>query len=571
MIGILPSEIVPSSRPLSASIASLFNNGIVGIWVDPNDTSTILTGAPHATQAAVEQTADIVLDKSMGLATSSNLFNGTFTTLNPGWVNNGNGTYTGTTTATTSDLAAVGNFTINAVYEITIELSGLTGSCSSYIGSPTAKTGLTNGINKFYTLANHATYTIIRLAANSSVTVKSLTIKQVYGNHMCRYAASNIPTVSARHNWLVDTEDLASASWTKTNATVSQISGPEWKITPNTTSGIHRVSQVVADSAASALTVELKADGYSKIAITDTNATGVVSYLDLATGNVFGGASNLYVEALEAGWYSVSYKYADSTSAVVSRTWSITVLPDNATNTFGNTAWAANGSSSIRLRKPRVVPCNTLVANMSTSFDIPAYQKVVTATNYDTIGFPRYLSYKGVTGSAHYTPLGFNTSKFPYDLAMWAAVTKYNDTVSVVAELSNGPSVAGQYTLISGSASGTLGGFKATAFTDTALNNDSIALTVDKLAPATAVLASFVDVSEPLLLFKTSATPPQENTAPRGTAGYTSGKYIVLGCREGPSYFFKGQVYGFIVRSAPTYEHHSVKAELYLNGSLPTY
>ena len=77
MIGILPSEIVPSSRPLSASIASLFNNGIVGIWVDPNDPETILTGTGYAVPATVEQTADIVLDKSMGLAKSNNLFNGT--------------------------------------------------------------------------------------------------------------------------------------------------------------------------------------------------------------------------------------------------------------------------------------------------------------------------------------------------------------------------------------------------------------------------------------------------------------------------------------------------------------
>lgn len=568
MIGILPSEILPAQKPLSDSISAFFKNDTSGIWIDPNDTATILTGAAYRVPAQVEQTADVILDKSQGLALSSNLFTGTFTTLGAGWVNNGGGAYTGTTTAATSDISAVGSFILDAVYEVTVNLSNLSGTCTGYFTHTGGTPNLSNGINTFYTVCNHSSYIIIRLGTNSSVKVNSLSIRRVSGNHMLRYSGSNIPKLSARHNWLTYTEDFSNAAWVKTNVAASVYQGTSWKLVANTTSGVHRVQQVVADSGSHAFTAEFKPLGLDKLAITDSVVGTIVAYIDLSNGTQFG-ATNAYIELLEDGWVSVSFKYADTTS-VVSRTWTITLLPNSATSSFGNTAWVGNNVSGVAIRSPRSVPTNTSVASVNTDYIVPAYQSVTSSTVYNTAGFPKYIAYTGVTGSAHYTPLLIDMSLYNRDLAMWVATTKFNDTTSVVAELSNGAGVVGQYSLVSGNVWATAEGFGATTFTDPVLNTASIAITIPAIAPYTTVLASFADIDEPLLTFKSHTIDPIDNVLPRGTNPYTSSK-VILGCREGPSLFYKGNIYGFILKTGMCQEHHSVKAELYLSANLPTY
>ena len=173
----------------------------------------------------------------------------------------------------------------------------------------------------------------------------------------------------------------------------------------------------------------------------------------------------------------------------------------------------------------------------------PDYQRVNTATNYDTVGFKPYLSFNGVNQW-----LQTNSIDFTYGDKMFvcAGVRKLSDAAAgILVEIGQGTGSNRFYVTAPLSAGNFSFNTKATTDTEYAATGFS--------APVSNVLSCAYDMAASTL---SSAVNPRVNAAvptlaiiangPPGTGNY--GNYpLYIGARAGTSLWFNGRLYGLVV------------------------
>lgn len=168
----------------------------------------------------------------------------------------------------------------------------------------------------------------------------------------------DIDTVAkAEENLLTYSQELDNAAWAKSNGvvTANTTTAPDGTstadtFTPNAQTAFFRVAHPTTATGPVTVSVFVKANGYSKVAIRENQTSGAAATFDLSTGAVIGvvntggiTVSNNTITALANSWYRISCTFTGSGSLAAG----FLVLDPSYTSGSVTTTWAANGTDGI--------------------------------------------------------------------------------------------------------------------------------------------------------------------------------------------------------------------------------
>lgn len=218
------------------------------------------------------------------------------------------------------------------------------------------------------------------------------------------------------------------------------------------------------------------------------------------------------------------------------------------TTTAGNLTLTVSGT---------VTKADLRATNMGVG--LPAYQRVNTATDYDTAGFPMYLRFDGVDDGLVTPSINFTATN---KVTVFAGVRKLSDAATgFISELSTSSVVnAGTFSL---SSSPGVYSFRSTG----TANADSGA---SVSAPSTNVITCIGDIPAPLSATRNNGALSVSATTNQGTGNY--GNYpLYIGRRGGTTFPFNGHIYSLIVRGAQSTAQQIASAEAWVNGKTRAY
>jgi len=338
------------------------------MW-DMGDTATLFQDAAGtAPVTAVTQTIGMVLDKSQGLVLGPELVtNGNFSSGGTGWtfgagisISGGAANYGPSASANLENNAA--GFVSGKTYLVTFTVSSLTsGSISPWIRGTYGLAVSSNGTYSRYVVAGSGADLFLLSGVGCTATVDNVSVKLIPGNHATQPTAGWLPLFSARKNQLQKTEVLSAGSWTK-QASVTVTDNAV--IAPN---GSMIGTQV--DWTAAAVNSGIFQSGITKPANVPNTKT-------------------VYVRADSAGG---TVELTDPNNAIgsslvtLTTSWQPLVLTETTAYTaFG--LWVRKTASSpnrIYIAQPQLELGSTSTA----------YQRVNTASDYDTVGFPAFAQF----------------------------------------------------------------------------------------------------------------------------------------------------------------------------------
>ena len=524
---------------------SLFSGGTPGAWYDPSDygaTGTLFQDSAGTTPVtAVEQPVGLMLDKSQGLVLGSELVvNGNFTS-NSDWTLTASATISGgvlnVTSALFENFATQGSSgVIGKWYLISLDATVTSGAFGVFVAQVTAGNKLfgnnvtTSGRKTGYVYCSSAStsFTVILRSEGSFVgTIDNISVKELPGNHAFQATSASRPVLSARYNLLTKTEQFDDAAWTKNSATVAA-NGSAWRITDATVVASANIQQSVTVVANTPHTFQLEfekqASGIFAIAI--GNFFCYVNHATLATFNEtsFAGVNPSSSVALVSG---TQYRLT-CTVTLASAGSNVRIFAALATmsgDVNGGSNPAATGFLDVYKADFRVT---------NNGITQPAYQRVNTATDYDTTGFLPYLKFDGVDDSLSTNSISFTATD---KMSVFAGVRKLSDAgYAALLELSNSYD-ANTGTITVGYTSSFIFGSKGTV--------GQIA-SATALAPTSAVLTGLGDISGDRATLRLNGTQVAQNTGDQGTGNY--GNYpLYIGRRGGSSSPYNGQMYSMII------------------------
>ena len=554
-------EQVPGFSPLN-----LFAASEVGLWYDPSDltpeklawvaanpgftsaqflaafpTHTLYQNAAGTTPVtALGQPVGLVIDKSKGglAALGSELVsNGDFSNGSTGWtlpatavVTNGALVCTGMTSA--SNCVNAGTIVAGRWYRATFEVRNyVAGSIGFGFGTQVLTPRNANGV---YTEIFYATVSdfidVRRRVTDFTGTVDNISVREVPGVHATQGTDAARPTLQARANLLLRSEQFTTSPWVVDGITLTANSAvaPDGTTTATTAvqgTGNNRVLQFdnTGILGNKVFSLFVKANAGSSVVI---QSLGGMTPAAQATVNIANGTVSGFTGATVAsagdGWLRVS-------------------LPVNVTVASGNsTYWQILGpASSVYIWG----------ADLRLGTSAGTYQRVVTATDYADVGLPRSLTFDGTDDSLVTPSVNFTATD---KMTVCAGVFKQTDSSSngTITELSvAADSNAGAFFLRA--TSGGLANYQWMVRSATT-NFSGSTLTPSATAPDTSVLTLSTDLAAPLSIsYRNGIAPAVAASSPAG--GGTFGNYpLYLGRRASASLPFNGRIHQLIVRGAAT-------------------
>ncbi len=341
------------------------------------------------------------------------------------------------------------------------------------------------------------------------------------GNHAIQATSASRPVLSARVNLAVNTENGTAMFTLIPNVTTANGANGACQITRAAAVGDDRAQVNIAIAGGAAYTMAARfLKNFGTTATLDTFGAigGVIpanstTTINLTTGAVTSGPG--VVTDLGTEWL---------------------VTHTQLTNT-GNTVLG------IAIRQPAgtTISVNKLDARLTADAlpAIPTYQRVTTANDYDTVGFPYYLQFDGVDDSLVTAAINFTATD---KMTVFAGVHKASDaSAAVVTEFSVSSSVnAGSFALFAP---------LTPASTDFvwrgggAAAPGNAATVVGQAAPATRVISGISKAGSPVEIRLNGVSTVGGN----GSGNY--GNYpLYIGGRAGTSLPFNGRIYTLIVR-----------------------
>jgi hypothetical protein len=273
---------------------------------------------------------------SLGELAYFNLLNGTIVSSHANAVGKieaaGNGFYRCSVTLLTSGASATGFFI------------STDGSTTSYTGDGTSGliifgAQLETGVTTDYI----------------ATTTAAVSVGPVSGLPRLDYLGSTCPRLllePQRSSLVLYSEQMDNASWIKLNGAVTANTAvsPDGytnadKFVPNTTSGIHALrSNLFNQSATASHSWFVKADGYSKIAVRESELVGNYASFNLSTGALISTNATGSIVNYGNGWYRCTL--VDTTTGANAQT-SILVLPDSYTTGDPLTNWSGDGTKGV--------------------------------------------------------------------------------------------------------------------------------------------------------------------------------------------------------------------------------
>jgi hypothetical protein len=368
--------------------------------------------------------------------------------------------------------------------------------------------------------------------------------------------------LSARVNLLTKTEQFDDAAWNANlNSTVdaNSVAAPNGtltgdKLVETATTGLHLVGRTSSGAIAGVsktLSVFAKAAERNWLYLFEDSGSGGATFnlSNGSIGTVLGGIIPK-IEPHGDGWFHCSITF--SQVGTIER---LRIALANGTNGF---TYAGDGTSGIY-----IWGADLRVAN--TGVNLPPYQRVNTATDYDTAGFPHYLRFDGVDDGLRTNAINFTSTD---KMTVFAGVRKLSDAaIGELFGVSTTPtSSAGAFGFYTpngtASDSSILIYSRGTAITSAAQVNNP--------APLTFALASEMDIGGPFLSLRKNGVQVAQSFASQGTGTY--GNYpLYIGRRAGTSLPFNGHLYQLIVRGAQSTTSQIQSGEAYTNSKTKAY
>ena len=548
------------------SVLNWFAKGEQGAWYDPSDITTLFQDSAGTTPVtAVEQPVGLMLDKSKGLALGAELNTGNgFSS----WLVLG-GTWTLSSTSAIGSSATgfiyrVGMQTSpNAYYEISGVVTGYSAG-NFYISVTTgpqdsllvAKDGAFT--LRCYDYSSDPSNTTIYIKGNGFTgTITNISVKQIAGNHAFQATAGNRPTLSARVNLLTKTEDfsLSNWGWLASTVTPNTTTAPDGTNTAATllangspaTHGINATSQTSLVSTPTAtLIIYVKADTNNFIQFASDNSASYINF-DLINGvrSKNGSGIDGDITPVGNGWYKCTMVQSVNNYIYVVLIASYTSLRYESNSL----------SSSVYIWHPDLRPTNAGAL-------LPPYQRVNTASDYDTAGFPLYLKANGTSSAMSTNSIDFTgTDK----MTVVTGVRKLSDalqgTIVELSTLANAGScgvITSQGVANSTTYCAVLTGTLTTYYSPAGYPS-----------PTSNVVGLTADISqatkETELIPRINGVISQSGGAGANAGTGNFGNYpLYLLARAGTSNFLNGQFYGAIIRGAASDTASVTQTENYM-------
>ena len=547
-------------RPAAAIVAGLWRNGEQGVWYDPSDLSTMYQDAAGTTpvympgQGQVDPPVGLLLDKRKGLARGpERLVNGDFSAGAANWSVSGNdathiATFSGGTLRFQSDTTSpvmlvqqLGAMVTGRWYEITVTVSAwVSGSIKS---DNFVQSGLTlasgAGVYKVIGLAAGTTFAFLRASANVDLTIDSISLREVLGNHAYQTTTTCRPTLSARYNLLLSSENLAAAPWS-INGTSTRTA--EFSTAPNGTLTATRIQlgTLASDEVRQVFSTTAGAGVGYTAAIWLKSNTGTDQQVRLKNTHI-NVIDNFQTVTVTPDWKRFALSVTNGSSAGTGQLFGITNAAGGGAKDV--LAWGAD---------LRVI---------NDGVGLPEYQRVVDANNYDTVGFPLHLRFDGVDDFLQTASVNFSgTDK----LFASAALRKLSDAATgMLLELS--PTLgsnSGTFYITAPGAANT-GNVKLATKGTTEVNVATGSSAFP--SPASVVASAIMDIAAQLSTLRVNGAVAQTSSSSLGTGAL--GNYpIYIGRRAGTSLPFNGRLYSLLVRGAITPDAQIAKVERYLNA-----
>lgn len=544
------------------SPTSLFASGEQGVWYDPSDMSTMYQDAAGTTpcyqpgQGQVDPPVGLLLDKRLGLVRGPELVsNGNFASGSTGWsVSGTDATHiitfspgsllyqSDTSTPSLTFQQGVG-MSIGKWYELTIVVSGWISGDLKTSSLAAANTVIPSGAGtkKIIGQALGTSLVLLRNSTNVDLTIASISIRELPGNHAYQSTTTCRPTLSARYNKFLSTESLSDAAWLKSGGglgltpTVSDNYGAA----PDGTNTAARVSLTLGGGTSSADLALL----YQATSIPNSRQVWWLKTADGSTKTVYirGGTASTFVVTGDWAQYSIATGTTAGTQTGI--------------GLRGGQVPACSNTADLLVWHPNVATANDGVG-------LPPYQRVVDPNNYDTVGFPPYLRFDGVDDSLQTASVDFSgTGKIFVSLAL----RKLSDAArGIVVEL--GP--AAESTLGGFSVEAPSAGLQNVAVRASGTTSPNTVQTTAALAPLSVCLSAKLDSGYGVSL-RLNGGGWAENKVAFG--GAFSNASLSIGRRSGTSIPFSGRLYSLLVRGAITPDAQIATVERYLNSKARIY
>ena len=373
------------------------------------------------------------------------------------------------------------------------------------------------------------------------------------GNHAYQTVSTKRPVLSARVNLLTKTEQFGTGSiWTPYNSTIQD----------NTTDTLDPLG---VNKAAKGIYAGIAAGCYY-----DTTLTGSLSY-------------SVYAKK---GTYDVLTILANATPAA-NATFNLTSGVSSGTNcttamvSVGNDWWkckmtfSMSGSwrlinyfgtttgHNLYLWGASLVPANQA--------SLP-YQRVNTATDYDTTGFPLYLRFDGIDDALQTNSIDFTATD---KMFVCAGVRKLRDSQAASIVESGAWYTPG----ISGFSIACTSNYTPVNNYEFGLAGNSLLAKADLnyIAPITNVLSIYYDISgtakEQEIASKINGVMPTNVAWYQTSAGtgYLSNQPIYIGAKAGSSKFFNGQLHQLVIVGKQASPTEITDTEQYVNSKTLAY
>ena len=155
-----------------------------------------------------------------------------------------------------------------------------------------------------------------------------------------------------RSNIVTYSEDFSQSSWIKLNGTVNSNTAISVDgsinadfFIPNTTSGIHALrSNIFNQSSTASHSWFVKANGYTKVAIRESELVGNYASFDLSTGSIISTNQTGSIVNFGNGWYRLTL--VDTTNGAEAQT-SIVILPESYSSGDPLINWSGDGVKGV--------------------------------------------------------------------------------------------------------------------------------------------------------------------------------------------------------------------------------
>jgi hypothetical protein len=356
------------------------------------------------------------------------------------------------------------------------------------------------------------------------------------GNNLSQATGSSKPVWSARKNLYTATEDFSNGIWASvsikptisTDATTAPnglVTADKW--TPAAINGTYGCYYNITRSVgAYTFSIYAKNAGYNRIGMRATDGTSYFlrGTVDLTSGTMVADGSQAgtwTITSVGNGWFKIS---CSATSVGSFADVSIEVL----NNTLVQSAWTPDGTNGIFVWG----------AELEYGLAATSYQRVVTATNYNAIGFPKYFWTDGVDDNMATASVSFSTDK----MSVYAGLNKLSDAAAgSVLELSATiASNNGTFQLTAPVAASATFGYasKGTVLASTSIG--SLA------SPSKRVISAFSDIAGDSVRIDINGTDGTPVVTDQGTGNY--GNYPIYAfSRSGGTLPYNGQAHELIL------------------------